>query len=251
MKYLKRFNEELKSQTYLSASRKREKSAELLTGRNKVNTLKSAKDLKDWGIKTELKEYYKNWEEKISTHSKYGKITGYVNNEIIDFYYDITFDSFSFSDSYEYNKGKNPDEFSSSIPLMIWMIPTTKEYVDKCLETLPSDYFGSGAFQAFYINIEFKVENDRVKFEDLVVYPEEEVDIELTPNAGFKIKKLLIELFSNKSLNYPSSVTTYDTEYENIEATMSIEQGMSSDYGFEVKDVADFIETIPKQKFLK
>ena len=46
---------------------------------------------------------------------------------------------------------------------MVWLIPTTKEDVDKCLETLPSDYFGSGAFQAFYINIDFKVKNDEVK----------------------------------------------------------------------------------------
>jgi hypothetical protein len=250
MKYLKRFNEELNSQTYLRASYRRKKSAEQLTGRNKENALKSVAELHDWAWKTELKESYKSWEEKVSIYSKYGKITGYVAGESIDFYYDITFDSMSFSDSFEDEKGKNSNEFSSSIPLMVWMIPTTKEDVDKCLETLPSDYFGSGAFQAFYINIDFKVENDEVKFTDLVVYTEDEVGIELTPNAGFKLKEMLVKLFSDKSLNYPSSVNNYETEYENIEATMCIENGMSVDYGFEIKDVADYIKTLPKQKFI-
>ena len=61
---------------------------------------------------------------------------------------------------------------------------------------------------------------------------------------------MLIKLFSDKSLNYPSSVTTYETEYENIEACMCIENGMSVDYGFELKDVADYIRTLPKQKFI-
>jgi hypothetical protein len=250
MKYLKKFNEELRSQTYLRASYKRKKSAEQLTGRNKENALKSAADLHDWAGKTELKESYKSWEEKVSIYSKYGKINGYVAGEPIDFYYDITFDSMSFSDGFEDEKGKNSNEFSSSIPLMVWMIPTTKEDVDKCLETLPSDYFGSGAFQTFYINIDFKVENDEVKFEDLVVYTEDEVGIELTPNAGFKLKEMLVKLFSDKSLNYPSSVNDYATEYENIDATMSIENGMSVDYGFEIKDVANYIKTLPKQKFI-
>ena len=55
MKYLKRFNEELRSQTYLRASYKRKKSAEQLTGRNKENALKSATELHDWAGKTELK----------------------------------------------------------------------------------------------------------------------------------------------------------------------------------------------------
>lgn len=251
MKYLKRFNEELNSRTYLRASYRRKKSAEGLTGRNKENALKSAADLHDWASKTELKEYYKSWEEKVSTYSKYGKITGYVSGEPIDFYFDITFDSLCFSDTFEDQKDQNPDEFETSIPLQIWLVPTTKEQVDKCLETIPDDYFTNGEFQAFYLNIDIEIKNEEVSFKEFNIWSEEEVGIELTPNAGFKIKEMLIKLFSDKSLNYPSSVTTYETEYENIEATMCIENGMSVDYGFELKDVADYIRTLPKQKFIK
>lgn len=251
MKYLKRFNEELNSQTYLRASYRRKKSAETLTGRNKEKALKSAKDLKDWAGKVELIEYYKNWEDKVAQYSKFGKIVGYVNGEPIDFYFDITFDSLAFSDTFEDNKSKDPDLFDSSIYLMLWLAPATREELDKCLETISSDYFGNGVFQAFYMNIDMVVKNDEVKFRDFGIWSEEEVGIELSPNAGFKVKQMLVKLFSDKSLNYPSSVTTYDTEYEHIEATMCIECGMSVDYGFELKDVADYIKTLPKQKFIE
>jgi hypothetical protein len=254
MKYLKRFNEELNSQTYLRASYRRKKSAEGLTGRNKQNALKSAEELKDWAGKAELREAIENWKEKVQNYAKYGKITGYVKDETINFYYDINFDSLAFSDTFEWEKEKSPNKFSVSIPLTLWLVPVTKEEVDKCLEIMDDiavDYFSNGEFQAFYLSIDMDIVNDEVKFNDFHIYPEEEVGIELTPNAGFKIKETLVKLFSDKSLNYPSSVTTYDTEYEHIEGTMCIECGLSVDYGFEIKDVAEYLKTLPKQKFVK
>lgn len=251
MKYLKRFNEELKSQTYLKASYKRKKSAETLTGRNKERALKSAKDLKDWAGKVELKEYIQEWEGRVKEYSKYGKILGYVNGEPINFHFDITFDSLAFTDTFDNNKSKNPNMFNSPIYLMLWLVPTTREEVDKCLDTITSDYFSNGEFQAFYINIDMIIENDEVKFTEFGIWAEEEVNIELSPNAGFKVKEMLVKLFSDKSLNYPSSVTTYDSEYEHIQSTMCIECGMSVDYGFELVDVAKYIKTIPKQKFIE
>jgi hypothetical protein len=254
MKYLKRFNEELRSQTYLRASYKRKKSAEQLTGRNKENALKSAKELKDWAGKTELRESLERWKDNVEKYAKYGKITGYVKDETINFYYNITFDCNSFSDTFEYEKEKSPNKFGTSIPLMLWLIPVTKEEVDKCLDNMDDiavDYFTNGKFQAFYLSIELNIENDEVKFSDFNIYPEKEVGIELTPNAGFKIKEMLVKLFSDKDFNYPSSVNNYETEYENIEGSMCVECGMSVDYGFELKDVANYIRTLPKQKFMQ
>jgi len=251
MKYLKRFNEELNSQTYLRASYRRKKSAEGLTGRNKENTLKSAEELHDWAGKAELRESLEKWQDNVEKYAKYGKITGYVKDETINFYYNITFDSLAFSDTFEDEKSKNPDNFDSSIYLMLWLAPTTKEQVDKCLETIPSDYFGNGMFQAFYLNIDMNIENDEVKFKEFNIWAEDEVAIELTPNAAHKLKETLIKLFSDKSFNYPSSSTDFENEYENIEACICIENGMSVDYGFELKDVADYITTIPKQKFMQ
>jgi len=244
MKYLKRFNEELNVQTYMSASRK-------LRKMGNASSIRRADVLKDWAGEVELKEYYKSWEEEVAKYSKYGKIRGMVAGEPIDFYFHITFDSLAFSDTFEDEKSKNPDNFDSSIYLMLWLAPTTKEQVDKCLENIPSDYFCNGMFQAFYLNIDMKIENDEVKFKEFNIYPEEEVGIELTPNAAHKLKETLIKLFSDKSFNYPSSSTDFENEYENMESCICIENGMSVDYGFELKDVADFITTIPKQKFMQ
>jgi hypothetical protein len=53
---------------------------------------------------------------------------------------------------------------------MLWLAPTTREQVDKCLETIPSDYFGNGMFQAFYLNIDMNIENDEVKFKEFNIY---------------------------------------------------------------------------------
>jgi hypothetical protein len=254
MKYLKRFNEELNSQTYLRASYRRKKSAEGLTGRNKENALKSAKELHDWAGKAELRESLEKWQDNVEKYAKYGKITGYVKDETINFYYNITFDSLAFSDTFDYEKEQSPNKFGVSIPLMMWLIPVTKEEVDRCLENMDdiaTDYFHNGEFQAFYLSIDLDIVNDEVKFKDFNIYPEGDVGIELTPNAGFKVKEMLIKLFSDKSLNYPSSVTTYDTEYEHIEGTMCIECGLSVDYGFELNDVVEYLKTLPKQKFMQ
>jgi len=174
-----------------------------------------------------------------------------VAGEPIDFYFHLTFDSLYFSDSFEDEKSKSPDNFSTTIPLMLWLAPTTKEQVDKCLETIPSDYFGNGMFQAFYLNIDMTIENDEVKFTEFNIWAEDEVGIELTTNAAHKLKETMIKLFSDKSFNYPSSSTNFETEYENIEACICIENGMSVDYGFELKNIADFIESVPKQKFMQ
>ena len=63
MKYLKRFNEELNSQTYLSASRK-------LRKMGNPSSIRRADALKDWAGEVELKEYYKLWEDEVTKYWK-------------------------------------------------------------------------------------------------------------------------------------------------------------------------------------
>ena len=51
MKYLKRFNEELRPQTYMSAARKLDK----------LGHHDRSKDLKDWGLEMESREEMDKW----------------------------------------------------------------------------------------------------------------------------------------------------------------------------------------------
>lgn len=72
----------------------------------------------------------------------------------------------------------------------------------------------------------------------------------LSPIGASRLKDLIIKIFSDRDLNYPSSDNRYDSAYETLNATILMEAGFSSTYGFELQDVADFIATIPKQKFI-
>ena len=62
MKYLKRFNEELKPGTYFSAARK-------LT---KLGDAGRASKLKEWGEKIEIKDNLIKWKENLQTYSPFG-----------------------------------------------------------------------------------------------------------------------------------------------------------------------------------
>lgn len=243
MKYLKKFNEELNSQTYLRAANKLKKFG------NKTS-LDRAEKLKDWASQTERKEYMVKWKENVEKLSKFGIIKGIVKGEQISFYYDFSFDSLNFEDTFQSVKENNPENFSAHIPLTLWLTPTTEEGVEKCLESIPDDYFSNGQLQAFYIAFDFSVVNDKVEFTDFSFYPEDEVLVSMTSNAASKILLMLSKLFSDKNLNYPSSHNGYDSEYEHMNATICMENGMSVDYGFELNDVSDYIKTIPKQKLM-
>jgi hypothetical protein len=243
MKYLKKFNEELNSQTYLRAANKLKKFG------NKTS-LDRAEKLKDWASQTERKEYMVKWKKNVDRLSKFGIIKGIVKGEQISFYYDFSFDSLNFEDTLEIEKENNPENFSAHIPLTLWLTPTTEEDVEKCLESIPDDYFSNGQLQAFYIAIDFSVVNNAVEFTGFSFYPEDEVLVSMTSNAASKILLMLSKLFTDRNLNYPSSDTRYNTEYEHLNAVICMENGLSVDYGFELSDVSDYIKTVPKQKLM-
>ena len=85
------------------------------------------------------------------------------------------------------------------------------------------------------------------------VWPEfskENIDENLSGNVSFadrasagKFKNLLKSIFTNPDLNYPSGYTDADSLYQKLEQVILVQQGFSSDYGFELKNVADFINT--------
>ena len=62
MKYLKRFNEELRPRTYLSAAKK-------LTA---IGHTDRANTLKDWANETEKREEIAKWKEQLQNYSPFG-----------------------------------------------------------------------------------------------------------------------------------------------------------------------------------
>jgi hypothetical protein len=244
MKYLKRFNEELKPSTYMSAAKK-------LTA---IGHTDRANTLKDWSEQTEKREDMAKWKERLQEYSPFGTYkVNVVNPETeekftADFALDINFDELSFEDSFEWEKEKDPNNVSGvNIFFFVGLIPTSEEVIRKCEEIMPESEFGNGMFWGMSCGIDFKVQNGQVILDKFTL---EDYDENLSGNVSFadrssanKFKNLLKSIFSNPELNYPSGYTDVDYMYQKLEQVILIRQGFSSDYGFELKNIADFINT--------
>ena len=244
MKYLKRFNEELKPSTYMSAAKK-------LTA---IGHTDRANTLKDWSEQTEKREDMAKWKERLQEYSPFGTYkVNVVNPETeekftADFALDINFDELSFEDSFEWEKEKDPNNVSGvNIFFFVGLIPTSEEILKKCEEIMPEPEFGNGMYWGMSCGIDFKVQNGQVILDKFTL---EDYDENLSGNVSFadrssanKFKNLLKSIFSNPELNYPSGYTDVDYMYQKLEQVILIRQGFSSDYGFELKNIADFINT--------
>lgn len=243
MKYLKRFNEELKPSTYMSAAKKLK---DIDPGR--------AEELKAWAGETERREEMVKWKGQLQNYSPFGVYKMNVVNPESgekftgDFALDVNFDELAFEDSFEYEKEKDPNNVSGvSIFFFIGLIPTSEELIKKCEEVMPESEFGNGMYWGMCCSIDFKVQNGEVILEKFKL---EDYDDNLSGNVSFadrasagKFKNLLKSIFTNSELNYPSGYNDADSLYEKLEQVILIRQGFSSDYGFELKNVADFINT--------
>jgi hypothetical protein len=244
MKYLKRFNEELRPRTYLSAAKK-------LTA---IGHTDRANTLKDWANETEKREEIIKWKERIQEYSPFGiykvNIVNPESGEMFtaDFALDLSFDELAFEDSFEYEKQKDPNNINGvNIFFFIGLIPTSEEVLKKCEEVMPESEFGNGMFWGMCFGIDFKVQNGEVILDKFTL---DDYDETLSGNISFadrasaaKFKNLLKSIFSNPELNYPSGYRDIEYIYQKLEQVILIQQGFSSDYGFELKNVGDFINT--------
>ena len=244
MKYLKRFNEELRPRTYLSAAKKLKA----------IGHTDRANALEDWAGETEKREEITKWKEQLQSYSPFGiyKIN-VVNPEsgemfTADFALDVNFDELAFEDNFEFEKQKNPNNINGvNIFFFVGLIPTSEEVLKKCEEIMPESEFGNGMFWAMCFGIDFKVQNGEVILDKFTL---DDYDENLSGNVSFadrasaaKFKNLLKSIFSNPELNYPSGYRDVEYLYQKLEQVILIQQGFSSDYGFELKNVADFINT--------
>ena len=247
MKYLKRFNEELTPRVYMSAAKK-------LTNLGHTDR---ANVLKDWANETEKREEMVKWKERLQSYSPFGiyKVNvvnpesgGKMGKFTADFYLDLSFDELVFEDNFEFEKQKDPNNVNGvSIFFFVGLIPTSEEVLKKCEEVMPEPEFGNGMYWGMSCGIDFKVQSGEVILEKFAL---DDYDENLSGNISFadrasagKFKNLLKSIFSNPDLNYPSGYTDVEYMYQKLEQVILVQQGFSSDYGFELKNVADFINT--------
>lgn len=232
MKYIKRFNEELRPQTYMSAARKLDK----LGHTDRANVLK------DWAKETEKKEEMIKWQDRIQDYAQFGTfkliIKNTETNETLtgDFHLDVNFDELAFSDGPE-----------SGITFFLGLIPTSEDLIYRYMELCPDYDFGNGFFWGKIFTLGYELE-DMVKFTKWNMW---DYDDEMNGKIYFadrssanKFKNLLIQIFSNPQLGYPSGYTDADDLYEKLTNCILAENSFSSDYGFRLEDAAEYIRTI-------
>jgi hypothetical protein len=239
MKYLKRFNEELNPGTYRSAAYKLKKKGHM--GR--------AKELEDWSHKREKDESIIKWKKAIQEMSEFGTYKLNVKNPDSgesftgDFHLELIMDRDAFGDQLDDMKSDGSGEFF----LTAGIIPTSQEVLDRCEEIMPEPEFGNGFYWGFCIIMNFELGNS-LEFKSFEIghYDSSmsgEVSIVDRGSAG-RLKNLLKKMFTDPSLNYPSGYRDVNNFYDLVQNKFCIEYGLSSDYGFDVEQVSDFINTL-------
>ena len=246
MKHLKTY-EELKSEVYRRAANKLSK----LGHQGRANTLK------DWSYKVEKDEEMVKLEKNIQKYSPFGKfklnvVNPETNGRISEnFYLDINFDYYAFLDSVDAMK----EEKSGSFIFFIGIIPETKEVMEKCESTMPEAEFGNGMYWGMALALEWSLEDDIFKFTE---YSLDSYDTTLSGNVTFadrasagRFKNLLKKICTDPNADYPSGYTDIENFFDIIENKISAEAGFSSDYGFNIEKIGEFINTMSPNEMYK
>jgi hypothetical protein len=267
MKYLKRFNEELRPQVYRSAARGILQSKLSPTGPGELTKIirspekpKSVSDeawqrvtkLRSHADEMEKKQQLIKWKDTLQDYLPFGtsklKITNPENNEELvgDFALYINFDELAFEDSYEYERQNVDGKIKSSIPFFVGIIPTSEDLIEECEEVIPEPEFDNGFYWGMCVAIHFEIDGDNLTFTGLDV---DDYDSGMTGEVSFadkpsarKFLLLLKNMFSNPGLNYPSGYSDETNAYKKLEQVILIRQSFSADYGFSLEQVADFIQ---------
>lgn len=248
MKHLKKFNEELKPSTYLSASRKLKK----------LGHERRSKELEIWGKEAENKVSMEKWENNIKTFSPYGKATIKFmskKSEIFrgDFYLIFTFDSVSNFESITDAK-ESGGYFDFRIQFAVGLIPANEETLFECLDKFPENYFGNGFFWGNWVGLEYKVENEKNNFNKISIYPYDEgqtFNPELVDRRGaLSLKKSLMACL-DEYVDYPSDDTRFQIMHDLVYRCICQECEMLVDYDFDMERVLNDVKGYSHNYFFK
>lgn len=240
MKHLKKFNEELKEETYDRAARKL----------RKLGQHDRAKSLWDFS-------HSRKWKKRLEEYSKYGILDLNIENPknkksiVGKFALDISFDSFAFEDCLQGDRAEGDKDIN--LCLFVGIIPIDEEVKKLCDDTMPCADFDNGFFWGFVIIITFDIIDSKVIFTKFEI---DNYDDSLSGNVTLanrqsagKLKSLLKDIFMNKEKNYPASSDAVDM-YSDLESSILISGGLSSECGLSLEDIGRYINTVSPNELL-
>lgn len=250
MKYIKRFNEELSPRVYNNAAKKLDKLGH--TDRSDA--------LKGWSQKMENDENLIKWKDNLQDYALFGTFKLNIENPdtkeklVGDFYLDITFDPENFSDGYESEKNKQNIK-DSGFAFFVGIIPCSEDLIEQCNKIMPTAEMNNGFYWGFIFEIKFDITMGQIDFTKLVI---ENYDDGLSGNVSLADRRsaglllsLLKRMFSDPNLDYPSGRTDIGLFYDSFEKSILAECGFSSEYGFKLSQISDFLKTINPNNIYK
>jgi len=214
MIHIRRFNEELKSQTFRNAARKLKK----------IGHDKRAIDLEEYSKVVQREESLKTWRKVVELYSPEGKFDFILkkdNKEITEkFFLHMDFAEDQTLDSYYVDGNK----FEGTLSFQIGLIPTNLEFIESIPSWYNSDYFHNGCYWVSWISLDYKSDSDGnieiVKFNNYYENEEFPYDVDHPRSTANKLRKLFIEIFSKK-VDYPSGFTDISDMEKKVYDTMN------------------------------
>jgi hypothetical protein len=248
MKFIRRFNEELKTSTYNSAADKLKK----------LGHEKRSKALTDWAKSQVDKSSMRRWEELKSKWSGFGKATYKFmksSKEVMrgDFYLGLTFDDYQHLDSISYMKEERRDK-SFNINFAVCLIPVDIDTLNKCKSSLPDKYF-DGWYWGNWISLNYSVIDESSKFKGISISPYDEeltLDLEIVDKPSARtLKKHLMACF-DESQDYPSDIIDGQKfMYDLIFETICQKLDMTAEYNLTMESMLDDVKGYSHNYFFK
>lgn len=237
MKYLKRFNEELKSYTYYRTSQKLKRAGHI----------KRSERLKEYSKKVRLDEEKVEWKKNVAEYGKYGTYKfSFTKKEFttVDDYYIMLIPGIDNTvDSYDKNSDNNRIVFE------IRLIPTTSEVADK-MNNYISDDGSWGLCPGFWAEIHFTESDDvDLKFTDFNL---ETYDFTIGVYKPYDrrcvngIKKIFVDIFSKKIPFYDSCYNGMKNMSDKVEDMMRNDLNVPE---YRNLELSNFMKTINVNKY--
>ena len=257
MKYLKKFNEELRPQVYKNAARKLKKILKEKPALGKaIGAEERANKLELYSKDVQERQDIEAWKKEIEQFSKYGEFNiemsisqePSIKPKVYSFYLDIVPEMEQMIESWD---DEDPDNRELTFGFCAGLIPKTFEDREEIKMNFNSDFW-NGHTWGFWIYPTYTVLNSEVTFKGLTIYnydtsPDHQIADRKTAVA---LKRLLVNIF-DPTFDYPSGYKDITNMYDKIEQSAIQGLEISATYGIDMGRIQEDIQKLPIMNFYK
>lgn len=254
MKYLRKFNEELKTQTYRRAANKLK---QILKDKpnlgQAIGAEERANKLELHAKNVEENEHLNLWRKYNAQFSKYGEFNLELYRKgsrpkVFPFYIVVIPELDMIIDSWDDWDSDNRD---IDMTFCIGLIPKNIEDIEDIKKNYNGDFY-NGFFLALWFTPRYKVQNGEVTFDSIVIddYDSSPIHQIADRKTAVSLKRLFVNIFTS-TFDYPSGYRDIPNIYDKIE--QSVIQGLevSANYGIDMERIREDIKNQPIINFYK